>query len=1169
SSSRRRRQESSKNLNGTEPINYYFGARLYPFGEIVGDKTMSSTINSQAYVLINELTYLQENYSVVYVGKNGMLGFLPGLESARKDFFGKNDEKVIAPFWTDNSLGDTGRFHFFPLTYTRFVFCYFIFPCSIEWNDVFFIDAKILQHAGNEVLNQYNYSPQFRATSVFVVTWENLAPPHASADLPNSQRNTFQLALIMSRNGTFAHLIYSQLKWHDEAVAGFSEGNYKSLNMPGSGTAKVSKLANSSNYGVPGEWLFKIDDKQPYMCAPGNKGQDCNKKCDKGEFYYDCSRQCHCDHGIDCDVTHGTCPNAQCSRGYSGLPTCETDIDECESNDDISELCSSPKQPDCVNTPGAYLCTCLTGLNNHTQTCYPKPQGFQPWPTSSLGGSSSGAPNSWNGPLPLLNTAALDAYRKSFGSNDKFSQFNPILLPDLTQPNDLPPPKVAENLDVTPTVIKDTLVVKKNSESQDSVISNKTQIDSTVLSKNQISFIPSCNGSCGKNAHCESMKEAEKCVCDAGWTGDGNYCIDVDECLMEHTCEPNVKCENTPGGYKCLCGPGFKSSGHQCIDIDECATGTIQCPSPNVTMCFNTNGSYECRCKSGFNGSPNNPVGCLDIDECLLPDFHCGTFADYIDECKNSPCHRAAICLNTIGAFTCSCIEGFVGDGFECKETRLYLFNPSSPTTLRLPKENNSMIEVPLVKHALIFGNIVQKVYVSCNGLLTFDYPPQSYQSMKLVEQTKHSAIAVLYKNFDILKPESNVYVQQSSDYRFLTRVNLNIQEVYHDPGFQATSALLITFDNIRDGNGKSELNNTFQAVLAIGDLSTYIIMIYDEIQTEKAQVGLVSKPIGLKLMLPESMTNTTLLRERSNVNVPGKFIYRIDGKSVKQCPDGLLNPPYCTVDKDECATGATICHEKAACNNLFGSYKCICQPGWSGDGFSCFELTTCYMISGVSCGPNASCVEFVNGTTNPYCQCDDGFMGDGILCFKDPNFSERDPSQRSQRGQHSLSERKTLFKPQGTTSTSAYKIDKNMSNFTLLHGTASILKDGSNQISDKLILQQTQPIPSSSSTLKPKISKRHQNSDSNSGASSLLIIIIPSILVILWLILVVVLISVCMRKRKSKQISGNGIDQQQYGYYLPSLNSSDKNLHNTLPGRPSYDYYPNYYLDTYANYRS
>uniref|UniRef100_A0A915LAX6 Uncharacterized protein n=1 Tax=Romanomermis culicivorax TaxID=13658 RepID=A0A915LAX6_ROMCU len=91
-----------------------------------------------------------------------------------------------------------------------------------------------------------------------------------------------------------------------------------------------------------------------------------------------------------------------------------------------------------------------------------KPQGFQPWQTSSLGASSSGAPNSWNGPLPLLNTAALDAYRKSFGSNDKFSQFNPILLPDLTQPNDLPPPKVAENLDVTPTVIKDTLVVKKS-----------------------------------------------------------------------------------------------------------------------------------------------------------------------------------------------------------------------------------------------------------------------------------------------------------------------------------------------------------------------------------------------------------------------------------------------------------------------------------------------------------------------------------------------------------------------------------------------------------------------------------------------------------------------------------------------------------------------------------
>ena len=40
-----------------------------------------------------------------------------------------------------------------------------------------------------------------------------------------------------------------------------------------------------------------------------------------------------------------------------------------------------------------------------------------------------------------------------------------------------------------------------------------------------------------------------------------------------------------------------------------------------------------------------------------------------IDECKEETdkCHDKAICTNTIGSYTCTCITGYSGNGRNCK----------------------------------------------------------------------------------------------------------------------------------------------------------------------------------------------------------------------------------------------------------------------------------------------------------------------------------------------------------------------------------------------------------------------------------------------------------------------------------------------------------------------
>ena len=44
---------------------------------------------------------------------------------------------------------------------------------------------------------------------------------------------------------------------------------------------------------------------------------------------------------------------------------------------------------------------------------------------------------------------------------------------------------------------------------------------------------------------------------------------------------------------------------------------------------------------------------------------------------------------------------------------------------------------------------------------------------------------------------------------------------------------------------------------------------------------------------------------------------------------------PYSS-DIDECTTGAAQCHYNASCVNIPGSFSCVCDSGYTGDGIVC-----------------------------------------------------------------------------------------------------------------------------------------------------------------------------------------------------------------------------------------
>uniref|UniRef100_A0A0N5AH65 EGF-like domain-containing protein n=1 Tax=Syphacia muris TaxID=451379 RepID=A0A0N5AH65_9BILA len=85
--------------------------------------------------------------------------------------------------------------------------------------------------------------------------------------------------------------------------------------------------------------------------------------------------------------------------------------------------------------------------------------------------------------------------------------------------------------------------------------------------------------------------------------------------------------------------------------------------------------------------------------------------------------------------------------------------------------------------------------------------------------------------------------------------------------------------------------------------------------------------------------------------------------------------------DVDECSMGASLCHPLAECINVPGSYKCICNKGYKGDGKNCYtqvidmeKLTVNCETDGVTLLLpdemfNGDSRIFVRGQTeNPYC---------------------------------------------------------------------------------------------------------------------------------------------------------------------------------------------------------
>ncbi|VDO77745.1 unnamed protein product [Heligmosomoides polygyrus] len=368
---RRQLQPKEISIQVTAPL---FSSRLFEFGKDAEDNEVPQALDVGKKVqLTNPLNFYGEDYNTLYVLSNGAIGFESNARTYKAGLF-PSGARMIAPFWNRNDLRKGGHVYYREVT-----------------------KGRVLERGQSEI--RYQYDRSVHVKSAVIVTWEKMQPLEGTSPLPEENTNTFQAALFITDNGTYANFIYSNIGWTQGAEAGFNRGdNSEHYALPTSGTGNIMYLEEYGNTGIPGEWMFELGEKRVVRCKQGIKGDTCDEECALGEWGADCALCCHCGEGTchpltgecskgcgecwlggNCQTTSAQCaPNAisftdydrcgeplqrcQCLSGFKGdgYKNCH-DIDECR-----EQVCH--KNAICTNTPGRYFCQCQEGFSGDGKT---------------------------------------------------------------------------------------------------------------------------------------------------------------------------------------------------------------------------------------------------------------------------------------------------------------------------------------------------------------------------------------------------------------------------------------------------------------------------------------------------------------------------------------------------------------------------------------------------------------------------------------------------------------------------------------------------------------------------------------------------------------------------------------------------------------------------------
>uniref|UniRef100_A0A2K5E2F1 Sushi, nidogen and EGF-like domain-containing protein 1 n=1 Tax=Aotus nancymaae TaxID=37293 RepID=A0A2K5E2F1_AOTNA len=585
-------------------------------------------------------------HSGLFVNNNGIISFLKEVSQFTPVAFPiAKDRCVVAAFWADVDNRRAGDVYYREAT-----------------------DPAMLRRATEDVRRYFPELPDFSATWVFVATWYRVTFFGGSSSSPV---NTFQTVLITDGKLSFTIFNYEAITWTTgthassggnaaglggiAAQAGFNAGDgQRYFSIPGSRTADMADVETTTNVGVPGRWVFRIDDAQVRVggCAhttsvclalrPCLNGGKCIDDCVTGNPSYTCSclsgftgRRCHldvnecasqpCQNGGTC--AHGVNSfSCQCPAGFGG-PTCETAQSPCDTKEchnggqcqvergsavcvcqagytgaacetDVDDCSSEPclNGGSCVDLVGNYTCLCAEPFTGpHCET------GDHPVPDACLsapchnGGTCVDADPGYVCECPEGFMGRDCRERISNGCECRNGGRCPGTNTTLCQ---CPPGFFG------------------------------------LLCEFEITAMPcNMNTQCPDGGYCMEHGGRFLCVCHT----DHNASHSLPSPCDSDPCFNGGSCDAHDDSYTCECPRGFHGKHCEKARPHLCSSG----PCRNGGTCKEAGSEYHCNCPYRFTGR------------------HCEIGKP--DSCASGPCHNGGTCFHYIGKYKCDCPPGFSG----------------------------------------------------------------------------------------------------------------------------------------------------------------------------------------------------------------------------------------------------------------------------------------------------------------------------------------------------------------------------------------------------------------------------------------------------------------------------------------------------------------------------
>uniref|UniRef100_A0A0G4I3K5 EGF-like domain-containing protein n=1 Tax=Chromera velia CCMP2878 TaxID=1169474 RepID=A0A0G4I3K5_9ALVE len=402
----------------------------------------------------------------------------------------------------------------------------------------------------------------------------------------------------------------------------------------------------------------------------------------------------------------------------------------------------------------------------------------------------------------------------------------------------------------------------------------------------------------------------------------------------------------------------------QVTDTDECTIPIHDCDSNAI--CANTRGSFTCTCNEGFWGQGVD--FCTDIDECT----------DAVDDC-----HANSTCVNDFGSFFCTCNEGFLGNGTECldiDECAGSVHDCHSDASC-----TNTEGSFVCDCGSGLSGNGVDYC------LAMEPLPPKDVGCTGWVTDTSNQ-----YENLDtfyIDDPDGSC----PGRYRVMTNTNWRIH-----PPYVAFNWCDTRYEQV--GSSKCVPSTDCDVALildlpCVASLATWGLRariehdVSNRIPRNMSVWG--SADAGSTWVRVGGFTGETGWAQAEARNFTGtdpegslglfstlKFvIHQVNEDSTSKEINFANIYLYSgkIEDLDECTSLSRPhdCHANATCTNTNGSFFCNCSLGFSGTGVDCFDIDEC-SASIHNCHANATCSETFGSFS---CSCNDGFSGTGVGC--------------------------------------------------------------------------------------------------------------------------------------------------------------------------------------------